>query len=146
MTHEKILKIYASGKSPAQIATLFNMSIKEVEAIIGVTQADTINYSASDNLETKAIDALAKLLNDMENNPENYKPNEILAVAREILDRTRGKPTQSIDMRAMHAVTSIPPIKINGSLFDWGIGTPVLPHSAPAPEKITSTSNESAEK
>ena len=67
--------------------------------------AATIDKIDKDALRDMAIETLHDLIISMRTSPSAYKPNEIIAACKEALDRSEGKPSQSIAVSTRQTVT-----------------------------------------
>jgi hypothetical protein len=89
------------GMSRDGMTRALGVSMAQIEAVLGAeyeAATDPTPYS-KDALRTLANEALHALLYDIKMNPAAFKPAEIIAAAREALDRTDGKARQEHELK-----------------------------------------------
>jgi hypothetical protein len=105
----------------------------------GANVADSDKEIDNATLRNMARQTLATLIDDMQQNPSAFKPNEIIAAIREALDRTEGKAAQTLNVESKATVThehimSIAPADAyrmlldGGTIVDLAASQPALPH------------------
>ena len=96
MTYEDYI---ARGLAPEQAAMLAGVPVPARSAPIRAAPIDKAE------LRDMAIDLLAELIHSMQCAPDEFKPTEIIAACKEALDRTEGKPNQSVSIASTTMVT-----------------------------------------
>lgn len=107
VSNETILAAYGKGFGVDAVSRMLGVPVDRVERVCGAGVAgedESVCVSEYGEFSMQALEnvgneILYKLACDVASNLGAYKPNEALAIARESLDRTKGKAAQMVDAR-----------------------------------------------